>query len=81
MLERLSIRHFRGFKALKMERLARVNLIAGKNGAGKTALLEALFLLAGAGNIDAFPQWQALRGMVLILPSHDRPGMLETLLC
>lgn len=63
MLEHLSIRHFRGFKALKMERLARVNLIAGKNGAGKTALLEALFLLAGAGNIDAFPQWQALRGL------------------
>ena len=63
MLERLSIRHFRGFKALKMERLARVNLIAGKNGAGKTALLEALFLLAGAGNLDAFPQWQALRGL------------------
>lgn len=63
MLERLSICHFRGFRALTMERLARVNLIAGKNGAGKTSLLEALFLLAGAGNINLFPQLQALRGL------------------
>lgn len=63
MLERLSICHFRGFRSLTMERLARVNLIAGKNGAGKTSLLEALFLLAGAGNINLFPQLQALRGL------------------
>ena len=63
MLDHLSICHFRGFRALKMERLARVNLIAGKNGAGKTSLLEALFLLAGAGNINLFPQLQALWGL------------------
>lgn len=63
MLKHLNIHHFRGFKALKMERLARINLIAGKNSAGKTSLLEALFLLAGAGNINLVPRLQALRGL------------------
>ena len=50
MLERLQIRHYRVFNELKIDRLCRLNLIAGKNNSGKTSLLEAIFLLAGAGN-------------------------------
>lgn len=50
MLERLHIRKFRGFRDLKVEGLGRVNLVAGRNNAGKTTLLEAIFLLGGAGN-------------------------------
>lgn len=33
-----------------MPRLSRVNLVAGGNNAGKTSLLEAIFLLSGAGH-------------------------------
>ncbi|MGH8247672.1 MAG: AAA family ATPase [Gammaproteobacteria bacterium] len=45
MLERLTIENFRRFKKLEFARLKRVNLIAGKNNTGKTAVLEALLML------------------------------------
>ena len=45
MLRALTIKNFRGFRELKIEPLARVNLIAGKNNVGKTSVLEALYLL------------------------------------
>jgi len=44
MLRRFRVKGFRNLEDLKLDDLARVNLIAGRNGAGKTALLEALFL-------------------------------------
>ena len=50
MLERLHIQNYRVFNDLKIDQLSRINLIAGKNNSGKTSLLEAIFLLAGAGN-------------------------------
>ena len=50
MLERLHIRNYRVFNDLKIDQLSRINLIAGKNNSGKTSLLEAIFLLSGAGN-------------------------------
>ena len=50
MLERLRIRRFRGFKDLQIDGLSRINLVAGANNAGKTTLLEAVFLLGAGGN-------------------------------
>ena len=50
MLKKLTIEHFRGFSSFKIDQLARINLIVGKNNVGKTALLEALFLLSGPYN-------------------------------
>ena len=50
MLKRLQIRNFRGFNAIKIDQLSGINLIVGKNNSGKTSLLEAIFLLSGAGN-------------------------------
>ena len=50
MLERLHIRNYRVFNDLTINQLSRINLIAGKNNSGKTSLLEAIFLLTGAGN-------------------------------
>jgi len=44
MYTSFSIENFRLFDQLTVEPLARVNLIAGQNNAGKTALLEALSL-------------------------------------
>ncbi len=38
------IQNFRCFEKIKISDLARVNLIGGKNNAGKTSLLEALLL-------------------------------------
>lgn len=46
----LTINNFRGFDYIKVENLGQVNLFLGKNCAGKSSLLEAIFLLTGLGN-------------------------------
>ena len=48
-LPSLSIRGFRGIRELEIPRLGRVTLLAGKNGVGKTATLEAVRLYASRG--------------------------------
>src|SRR6266851_9815326 len=48
-LSGLEIKRFRCFEHLRIEKLGRVNLIAGKNNVGKSALLEALRIYATAG--------------------------------
>jgi ABC-type transport system involved in cytochrome c biogenesis ATPase subunit len=45
MLTSLTLTQFRGFESLDLPKLARVNLIGGVNNSGKTAILEAIFLL------------------------------------
>jgi len=44
MLKEIEIQNFRCFEQIKISGFERVNLIGGKNNAGKTALLEALVL-------------------------------------
>jgi len=44
LYENLSIQRFRGLKNLTIDRLAQINLLIGKNGAGKSTVLEALWL-------------------------------------
>lgn len=67
MYKSFSVKNFRGFEDLQVEPLGRVNLIAGKNNVGKTALLEALFIHSGmnpelAGRMNI---WREIR------PSRD----------
>ena len=63
MLTQLKIRNFRGFQDLTMDSLKAINLIAGENNAGKTSLLEALFLLSAAGNPRLGIKSIVLRGL------------------
>lgn len=42
MLDSLTIRNFRLFSDLEIEKIARVNLIVGKNNSGKSCLLDAI---------------------------------------
>jgi hypothetical protein len=44
MFRSFNVKNFRCFRALTLEPLERINLIAGKNNTGKTALLEAIHL-------------------------------------
>ncbi len=44
MYKSFRIKNFRCFRDLQIEDLGRVNLIAGRNNTGKTALLEAMYL-------------------------------------
>lgn len=55
MLKTLHIKNFRLFQDLKLDSLNRVNLIAGENNSGKTALLEALYLLFAGRSFKDFP--------------------------
>ena len=74
MLESVRIRNFRGLKDLQIKGLGRINLFAGRNNSGKTALLEALSLLAGAGwpNL-AFHRPEA-RGADVLAEVESTPG-------
>ena len=54
LMDSFEVENFRSLKHLKLEKLARVNLLVGKNNSGKTSALEALFLLAGLGSAHGF---------------------------
>ena len=77
MLKRLQIRNFRGFNALEIDQLSSINLIAGKNNSGKTSLLEAVFLLSGAGDARLAKNVNIIRG--LELDSRVSPVMIGPL--
>lgn len=72
MLQKLKIKNFRVLKDFEMNRLSRINLVAGRNNSGKTSLLEALFLLAGAGRPDMALNENILRGIVFPGPPPSR---------
>ena len=63
MLERLHVRNLRGFGELRIDELGRINLVAGRNNAGKTTLLEAVFLLGGAADGHMAVNPNLLRGI------------------
>jgi len=56
-------RNFRCFAELQVQDIARINLIAGVNNVGKTALLEALLIHAGAPNPELAVHVNAIRGL------------------
>ena len=74
MLESLRVRNFRGFQDLRVEGLGRINLFAGRNSSGKTALLEALSLLAGAGYPSLAFNPLVTRGAELLAESESASG-------
>lgn len=67
MLRSLNVKNFRLFDDLNISRFDQINLIAGKNNVGKTALLETIFLLLGAGNSSLAFRINLLRGIKSVL--------------
>src|SRR5690606_25454433 len=54
-LDRITLSHFRNHAASRLDGSARVNLLVGENGAGKTNVLEALSLLAPGRGLRRAP--------------------------
>src|SRR5258708_5199603 len=63
MYRTFTAKNFRCFDELTFTDLKRINLIAGKNNVGKTALLEALFVHSGAYNPQLTLLLNAIRGL------------------
>ena len=55
MIQELKVQNFRGFNALDLKNLKRVNLVVGENNAGKTSLLEAILLLCEPTKVQQLP--------------------------
>ncbi|MDR3500010.1 MAG: AAA family ATPase [Parvibaculum sp.] len=64
MINDIDIRNFKCFERLSISNCNRINVIVGDNGAGKTALLEAIFLALGGSSQLAirFRQFRGLDG-------------------
>ena len=71
-LPSLSIAGFRGIEELSISRLGRVTLLAGRNGAGKTTVLDAVRLYARRGHRDAL--YELLAGREEITAGQDADG-------
>jgi energy-coupling factor transporter ATP-binding protein EcfA2 len=69
VIESLTIKGFRGIEALEVPRCARINVVVGRNGSGKTRLLEAAFSLMFRANAEVFPSLAKLRGVPSELPA------------
>lgn len=72
MFKSVRIQNFRQFKDLKLDNLAQINLITGKNNTGKTSLLEALLLHVSPSNPEMVLTIADQRGMEALLA--DGPG-------
>jgi energy-coupling factor transporter ATP-binding protein EcfA2 len=66
MIRSIEIENFRCYRALKIENCAKLNVVVGDNGSGKTALLEAVFLaLAASAEVSVrFRQQRGLDGLL-----------------
>ena len=65
MYTRFSIDNFRQFDRLTVDNISRVNLVAGRNNAGKTTLLEALWLFSNPSRPIRARQLSRWRGLSL----------------
>ena len=77
MYEFIGIKRFRQFQTFELSGLTRVNLLVGKNNAGKTSLLEAIEMLASGGRTSSLLRSPRRRGEVSSGTSEERPGRME----
>jgi energy-coupling factor transporter ATP-binding protein EcfA2 len=70
VIRSLEIDNFRCFKSLVIPDIRRFTVITGKNGSGKTALLESLFIASG-GSAEIYLRANAWRGRDLLSYAPD----------
>jgi hypothetical protein len=79
MYSQIEVQNFRGFDDLVLSNLKRINLIAGKNNSGKTALLEAIFIHSGWYNPELALRAQVFRGIRNITISSSAAGVIQAI--
>lgn len=70
-LPSLSVKGFQGIKDLLIPRLGRVTLIAGRNGVGKTTLLDAVRIYASRGSLTEFRRVLQRREELTVIVDED----------
>jgi AAA15 family ATPase/GTPase len=63
MIKNISIHNFKALQWLDNVELGGITLVGGKNNAGKSSFLEALFLYLDRRNPEAFNRLLAFRGL------------------
>lgn len=76
MLKSFTAHNFRCFRSVELADLRRINLVVGKNAAGKTALLEAI-RLGLAGTPQVLWQMNAVRGALNYFPQPPTREQFE----
>lgn len=69
MIERIAFENFRGFKKLELVDLKPITLISGKNNAGKSSVLEGIFLFLDHLAPEVFSKINKFRGLTSPLDS------------
>lgn len=64
MIEQMTFEHFRGFEKLELLDVKPITLISGKNNAGKSSILEGIFLFLDHLTPDSFAKINNFRGLV-----------------
>ncbi len=64
MIERISFEHFRGFDKLELRDMKPITLISGKNNAGKSSILEGIFLFLDHLEPGSFAKINRFRGFI-----------------
>ena len=72
----LRVENYRGFRDLAIDNLKLVNVFGGGNGIGKSALLEAIFILADRGNPIAPLRTYQLR-QIPLLPADNLDALQQ----
>ncbi len=73
MLTTVDVENYRGFRRYTLKGLSRVNLLVGRNNAGKTALLESIHLLASGGDPVVMVDTARRRGEEVVVTDRDPP--------
>jgi hypothetical protein len=66
MINRLTVKGFKGFEEFELPKMSRVTLLGGRNNVGKTSLLEALFMFFDRSNPQMILSQYARRGVGVV---------------
>jgi hypothetical protein len=72
MFTSIQIQNFRSLRSASVSKLRRLNIVTGRNAGGKTSLLEAVFLNAGAASPSLLFSINTFRGDAVLHQDTDR---------